>query len=638
MSLFEAELQIRDTVVLTPEQLREDIDHPENVRVKLNDSVAVAPIDIGCLAFAIRKMDQDTWTEAFDATPVFLGSFRRERVHMLNSICDHICIGKYSDATRKLKIRGFRHLVNECDRNGLHDFMLSPEKCRQAYQQLSAEWRHQSTVNSDLSANAASTLQSNFILLTRLCFDKAEAALILEQVNRIKYKKNTVKPPTEAHFSSYIKTVIALATGLKQFVVEQKNFPIRLKMPEYEAFVFHSQGGNVKTPFTSKHHSIYNFKEGRLATFDEWKDSVKQPHPSQYARALSNFSEANDNKRHERRIDFATLSMQAYMKIFVLLTAAHPSEVVQLEFSEEQEYERNAFKNDFRAIKLRAKGREVSYSLGNYYGHLLFKEYLELRKWILNGDSCKYLFFSVKSNEHVDKLAFSQININRSYYRFISRIREVYVASDFADITSCPTRKYKNLILNELQVSLETRSSVLNHTQETNLSHYTDTTPDRQAAEFQAHWDAMKQARKHVDLMGKHNKKISVGHCTEIDNPESEIANPPISPDCKTQYGCLFCSKYSCHADEEDVHKLYSVLGVIDMIRDQSTDFAHAEKMFQTLSIRINEILKAVSEKSDEHRSMVERIQKKVMVSGVMTLFWERRLDQYERMGVITIG
>ena len=184
-----------------------------------------------------------------------------------------------------------------------------------------------------------------------------------------------------------------------------------------------------------------------------------------------------------------------------ICTGAQPSEVVQLEFDGNIQSEQDILKNDFRAIKLRAAGREVSYNLGDYYGLLLFKEYLKLRKWVLNGAKCKYLFFSTIQSKG-NSLQFKQLKQGKSFYRYIYRIRGVYVDKDMADITSCPTRKLKNLILNELNVSLDTRATVLNHTQATNENDYNDTTPDRQASEFQAHWNAIRKARERIDLRG----------------------------------------------------------------------------------------------------------------------------------------
>jgi len=629
VSVNEANMVIRETVVLTPAQLREDIEHPEKVRLKLSDDVRVGAVDIGSLAFSKRRFTSVS-KEAADPIPVVPSSFRRERVDMLVALFDYLSSAKYQDSSRWAYFKDFKSVIDACDQFGCADFMESPKKCRHAYKSLSNEWRHQMKLEA-MSDSKASLWQGAFRTLIRLSFGKDEAAFIVERINPITNQRNRTKPPEELHFKTYIQTAIALARQLKSFVVEEKKFPIKLVMPEYQAFVFQSHGGNVKTPYTTKHHGIYNFEQGRLATFDEWKDTVKQGEQAQYDKSVSNFEAVNNNMRHERRIDFATLSMQAYMKIFILLTGAQPSEVRQLEYSESLEFVKDKFSNDFRAIKLRAQGREVSYNLGDRYGYLLFKEYLQLRKWVLGGEDCKHLFFHVIAASK--GYCFNPIK-SGNFYNFISRIRGKYVSKDFGDITSSPTRKFKNLILAQLKISLETRASVLNHTEETNVSDYTETTPERQAKEFQAHWNAVKKAREHVDLTGKHSKKITTGHCVEEGVPEAEIDNPPIEPDCKSQYGCLFCSKYSCHADEEDAHKLYSLLFVIDTVRNESTDFNHAEKTFQTLSIRINEILKSLGEKSEAHQGMLDKVKKKVMVSGILTPFWERRLDQYERMGV----
>lgn len=637
MSVNEENMVVRETVSLTPAQLREDIEHPENVRIKFDDSVRKAPFDIGSLSYIRRRFSSITWKDAEEPTPVILNSFRKERRDMLINIFDYISSSKYTDYSRLTKLNDVKSVVDECDQFGCSEFMENPEKCRFAYKALSIEWRHQIKIGK-ISNNKGAILQRTFASLIALCFSREQSTYILERINRIKYLRNPSKPPKEQHFNQYIKTTIALARQLKSFVVEENDFPIKLKMPDYETFVFHSHGGNLKTPYTSKQQNIYNFEEGRLATFDEWKGTVKGGLKSDYDASVSNFEEKNRNKRHERRIDFATLSMQAYMKIFILLTGAQPTEVKQLEYSDSFVLEKDRFKNDFRAIKFRARGREVSYSLGDSYGYALFKEYLDLRSWILNGTKCKYLFFSVihKQNDRKERsLVFRQVGSGRNFYRYFDRIKGVYVPKDFGDITSCPARKYKNLILSELKVSIETRASVLNHTENTNASDYTETTPERQAEEFQAHWDAVKKARQHLDLIGKENKNITTGHCVEEGEPESEIDNPPIEPDCKNPYGCLFCTKYSCHADEEDAHKLYSLLFVIELVRDESTNFAHAEKTFQILAIRAKEILKSMADKSEVHQVMINKIEKKVMVNGVLTTFWERRLDQYERMGII---
>lgn len=624
---------VRDTVILSPKQLRDEIKHPQNVRLKVDDQVAKYPLDIGSLAYSKRSMDYRNVQKHSKGTPVVLASLRIERLHMLTCIFDELSKSNYRDATRYYIFKQYRNIINECDTSGHSYFMQSVDACRNAFMTLSSEWRHKAKINK-ISYNTASVLQLEFKHIIELCFDKNEFSLITSNVSAIPYRRGVSKPPTEQHFQHYVGIALSLARNIQKFIVEERVFPFKIKSNYFETFVFHGQGGNVKTPYTTDLNSLYDFENGCLLNYDDWKKTVSIYNYSEYEKRLANFNEVNINKRHKRRIDFATLSMQSYMKIFVLLTGGQPSEIVQLQFDEDYFKTKDYFKNQFRAIKFRAQGREVTYSLGDQYGYELFLEYLQLRKWVLNGEHCDYLFFHTLQSPSGDN-KFTQIRMGRGFYSFIHRIRGVYVPNDFEDITSSPTRKYKNLILSELKISLETRASVLNHTIQTNQSSYTETTIDRQAKEFNSHWAVIKQARRHINLLGKDNVKTVSGHCIDDKNPRADIENPPIEPNCNVMYGCLFCDKYSCHADEEDVYKLYSLFFVIDILRSKSTDLLHTEELFNKLSIRINEILVGISDRSPSHKLMVDRVKNKVMVLGILTPYWEKRLDQYERMGVI---
>ena len=135
------------------------------------------------------------------------------------------------------------------------------------------------------------------------------------------------------------------------------------------------------------------------------------------------------------------------------------------------------------------------------------------------------------------------------------------------------------------------------------------------------------------------DKSITVGHCDSIGNPVvAEVNNNvPVQVNCKSQYGCLYCEHYSCHADEEDVHKLLSLAYVVDEVRTYGTDIAHVESLFKELAIRVEYIIGEIKKKSDAHVELVNIIKKKVFDLGELTPFWEKRLQQYEKMGIIAV-
>ena len=90
-----------------------------------------------------------------------------------------------------------------------------------------------------------------------------------------------------------------------------------------------------------------------------------------------------------------------------------------------------------------------------------------------------------------------------------------------------------------------------------------------------------------------------------------------------------------CHADEEDVHKLLSLQYVANAVRKTTADLQHAERLFKDLSVRIEFILEAVSKRSKESSILVDEVKYRVQELGDLTPFWERRLQRYEKVGVV---
>jgi hypothetical protein len=113
------------------------------------------------------------------------------------------------------------------------------------------------------------------------------------------------------------------------------------------------------------------------------------------------------------------------------------------------------------------------------------------------------------------------------------------------------------------------------------------------------------------------------------------VEAPPIEPNCRTQYGCLFCENYVCHADQEDAHKLLSLQYVVTAVRHLSASIDHAESLFKEISVRIDLILEEVSKRSEKNERMITTLAARVKELGELTPFWENRLQRYEKMGVV---
>lgn len=275
----------------------------------------------------------------------------------------------------------------------------------------------------------------------------------------------------------------------------------------------------------------------------------------------------------------------------------------------------------------------VSYSIGRGPGMEILREYLKFREWVLNGRESEYLFFQAID---VDNDSDSPKPLEKEFStKFYSVLDGVFLPRGSGNIPPRLMRKHKSVTLHYLRHSPLLVSAVMNHTERTNLESYAGTTLSTQKEELGNYWAAIRKAAERI--RASHNVtgvSIAVGHCDSLDNPQSDIPVVSIAPDCKTQYGCLFCVHYLVHSDEADIHKLLSFLYVIEGVRSNAPNFEFSEEIFKEVIIRVDFILDAISERSIESANLVMMVRKKVFDLGILTVFWERRLQRYERMGI----
>lgn len=643
---------IRDVLIVTVGELHQDFLHPEKICIS-NPKDGLAPLDIGSFAYIDREdhltgiaktYKSDEYQKIVKVNETSLNINRRKFI--INFI-DYIFVSGFTFSTVSFRVAKTRTILNWCDSNGHSDLFNSPENAREAYVSYIRDLNHLINLNEPTrKPQTANSLQTHFKLLLRLHFGTKTLQEIVSEVPIIKFKKEEQDAPEKINVQIILHTAIHLARGFKDFVIKSKPFPYLLKMPDYECYVFPNNGYAYVTPYFKNELAIYNYQKGRVSTVNEYqlkrKASVQRYVAERSVKDSQNkLDEINDDSRCYKRLSYASLALQSYTQLFMMITGANASDILNFEYETEFEYERDLFKNDFKNIKLRAAGKRVAYSVGGRYGYKIFKEYLELRSWVLNGVECKYLFFIIsKKGAFINEYnQLRDVDLQRFYKRTKGRFYNKHVKN----ITSSSIRKYKDLILNELKQSPQDVADSLNHTVSTADSSYSATSPDRLQKELSNYWSATKKARELIKIKQSESsdtdKSITVGHCDSIGHPVVSKVNDsvPVQVNCKSQYGCLYCEHYSCHADEEDIHKLLSLAYVVDEIRNYSTDMVHVESLFKDLAIRIKYIIGEIKKKSDVHIELVNAIKKRVFELGELTPFWEKRLQQYESMGVISV-
>lgn len=324
-----------------------------------------------------------------------------------------------------------------------------------------------------------------------------------------------------------------------------------------------------------------------------------------------------------------------------MITGATPTEFEQFSYEDALKVEKSPIKKELSAVKFRASGKKTIYNIGRDAGLSLLKEYLKLRDWILNGSEHERLFFAMPESGQINThSSFGELNVTSSLEKFYEFISGVFLDPTVPRLSTRKMRKHKSNGMHSARLLPSTVAASLNHTVAVNLSTYAEATPEQQRAEFDLFWNAIRHTA-HV-VRERSSKTVAgriataAGHCEDFNQPnpipDVELI---IEPNCRTQYGCLYCENYVCHSDEEDLQKILSLQYVINAVRKAAPDAAHAEALFKELSIRIEFITAALSERSDSVKQKVEEIKTRVFEYGELTAFWETRLSRYEKMGVV---
>lgn len=632
-----------DTLIITLADVIEEFSEPERLRLQLPTKVLKKPFDIGSWTYAIKGKNEKVHDDR--GNPVVIESFvesRRELV--VRILASFVGQRPYTVHSRLLHTQYFIDWLNT---QGYREVFATAVSAQKAYRDFTARLNHL-LFNQKLKPISARNCQYQAFKLIELLYPEDHHHILAGAV-RITAEKGS-EAASNAHFELYRDVCLAIAEQCGAFVLGNKPYPFVVTVRDYETVLFPSQKGWVG-PFKASAHS-YNAFERRLSTVEEYWASCdelgrRRPRKSLVVKDLAvaqiRLDAANENERHWHRRQIAGLAAKAYASLIVMITGATPTEVDQFCFADALAVEKSPIKKELTAVKFRAGGKGTLYNIGRGTGLRVLKEYLKLREWILNDVEHERLFFTMPSNagNAGDIGKFPDFNVTQALFGFFDSISGTFLDPKVPRLSPRKMRKHKSIGMHTVGIPLPTVAASLNHSEEVNLSTYADASLEQQETEFGKFWQAVRYAANVVRerSQGPAEGQISTaaGHCNGFRQPlpVRDLGAIAIEPNCRSQYGCLYCEHYVCHSDEEDVHKLLSLQYVIDAVRKTAPDAAHAEALYKELSVRIEFILEALSKKSDAVKRTVEAVKDKVFKYGVLTTFWENRLNRYEKMGVI---
>ncbi|WP_454911357.1 hypothetical protein [Stutzerimonas chloritidismutans] len=631
------------TVIITLREVIQDFSEPECLLLKLSEKTKKKALDVGSLAYFMSGKNESIHDGR--STPVVISSFVEGRRELVVRLLESFA-GMRDETVLQLFNRT-KYFVNWLNSSGYRELFASEAQAQEAYRDFTAHLNHRICMR-ELKPRSANQYQDGAINVIKSLYPEDFHYILSGAIRIIAGRGSAV--PSDSHVQLYKDVCLAIAKQCSEFVLSFNSYPCVVSIRDYEVVLFPSHVGAVG-PFKAR-GPAYNAEKRRIATAEEYMAACeilgRQPSKEKcIAKVLrdsaANLAVSNEDARHWHRLYLASLAAKAYVVLFMLITGASPTEFAQFTYEDALEVKKSPLKKEFSAVKFRAGGKATIYNIGRENGLPLLKEYLKLREWILDGESFDKLFFSTpKLTPRKDRQGFGELPVTGAMRSLYESISGVFLDSNVPNLSARKMRKHKSNVEHSARLSPATVSASLNHTEAVNLSTYAEATPEQQKSEFGRFWQSVRHA---ATIVRERSEKSSVevistaaGHCDAFNQPatSSDSSASVIEPNCRTQYGCLYCEHYVCHSDEEDLHKLMSLQYVISAVRNAAPDTAHAEALYRELSIRIEFIIDALGERSESVRQIVDIVKTKVFEYGMLTPFWEIRLGRYEKMGLVT--
>jgi len=530
--------------------------------------------------------------------------------------------------------------IDWCDRTGDTQVLRSKQTAREAFQNYVWHLRDRVQRN-ELSSSTATSYQNSVLefLGEFLSVDN-----LGEGINLIR-RKNTDAEPTllpDDHVQGRVLSLCrCLFDGLSELVVKARQYPFRVDVPEYlgwennHLWVFPTIRWTMSPEKFSKRQNLanpywaYDFIEGSISQIEDIENNYSNQNAANLAikKAQKQILDANNNKRHYQRLKAAILAHNAFVLQFLANTAMNWSQVRDLQWRES--YEVGSINQGFRAIKYRANNKTVIFNIRSTFLPV-FKRYLELRKYILDGNEFDYLFVSLGANR--------KSTAKKMYGHVISSLYETLVSID-PSITKVMSRGWRaakgDWLIRHADASMS--AQILQNTERTILKNYATGSESRAIKEMGNYFERISDVVNLEDSVKSADAiESSVGKCRDFGNPQS-CDGATVYSDCHQAEGCFFCSKFLIHAETRDVRKLASCLFCINETSHLSNSIEHFESIYGPIISRVESLLEYISSLSDKYKEMVEETRRDVEENGNMDPYWERKIDMLTHLGLIRL-
>lgn len=124
--------------------------------------------------------------------------------------------------------------------------------------------------------------------------------------------------------------------------------------------------------------------------------------------------------------------------------------------------------------------------------------------------------------------------------------------------------------------------------------------------------------------------KTPAGHCNASDLSQAKriegFTDFAPEPNCSRSETCFFCEQYVLHADEEDIHLIFSLKALLPYAQKRAANEVSYAIKFAPILYRVDEIIEELIKQFPEKKYLVDDAMNKVN-QGILSKHWQSHFD-----------
>ncbi len=427
-------------------------------------------------------------------------------------------------------------------------------------------------------------------------------------------------PEANAYHFKFYKSIF---NQISDFLLNEKPYPFQLKL-DYETYTvlpthikFYSINSDLPLPLGFNYNKLKPYTYLELRHMYPHKTEALLNYYLKYTKLLLTDSL---NPKHILRYKLGQYAIQAFYMLFLTNTGMNGSTAIKVKWN--SDLEKSNEKQKFVVFKNRAN-KVVEFEIEKVFYPSL-KKYLELRKYMLEGFTYDYLFFS----SYGESAKLTKIQLDGTWSSTINKYFKNKLDPTLPSLNSKVLRVNKTDYVVK-KYGIVQASNMMQNKVSTILKYYTaqrEEITNQQITEF---FDTLNDR-----VFENNNDEVEtiIGQCNKTDEI---VVNNELPVDCNNKQTCLFCKHYRCHLDKLDLSKIFSLQFILFETRAVASNEEQFLSVYKGLLDRIEELknLAIKTEKISSHD--MESIRNEVFCDEKLHPYWEYKFHKLLNMGVL---